>query len=270
MTHNLVICWFSEQRYMILNLCTFFWDTRYTIHLLKIKDILCWPVSSVTKVSYLLLYLEWQRTSWFKESTQLVARHSETKTENLVRNLKFQFGPRLFQWKLKSIFAGNFGVSISSFLFSFPGFRENSYPVLQTSIQSFEVMARMNRFDCNRSPVPAMVLKSNILGLWRHIIGTFRRLRWLCRKHSNIVARHDKTPFKSTLLLRDKILCRATRVSCRVGVTLCCDFYTLRSCNTCIFSLTTCAGLRYIIKHLFYETAWSILFWKQIYTILKP
>ena len=29
----------------------------------------------------------------------------------------------------------------------------------------------------NRSPVPAMVLKSSISGLWRHIIGTCRRLR---------------------------------------------------------------------------------------------
>ena len=51
----------------------------------------------------------------------------------------------LFQWKLKSIFAGNF----KSFEFSFPGFRENSYPVLQTSAQSFEVReAWMNCFDC--------------------------------------------------------------------------------------------------------------------------
>ena len=38
--------------------------------------------------------------------------------------------------------------------------------------------------------------------------------------------------------------CRATRILCRVGVTLCCDFYTFRSCNTCTFSLTTCAVLR--------------------------
>ena len=46
----------------------------------------------------------------------------------------------------------------------------------------------------NRSPVPAMVLKSNRSGLWRHVIGTCHRLRWLCRKHSNNVARLDKTP----------------------------------------------------------------------------
>ena len=52
----------------------------------------------------------------------------------------------------------------------------------------------------------------------------------------------------------------------RVGVTLCCDFYTFRSCNTCTFSFNTFAVLiatyyiifgvvQYIIKHLFNETA---------------
>ena len=45
----------------------------------------------------------------------------------------------------------------------------------------------------------------------------------------NNVARHDKTPVKST----------------RVGVTLCCDFYTVRSCNTCTFSLPTFAVLQH-------------------------
>ena len=56
----------------------------------------------------------------------------------------------------------------------------------------------------NRSPVPAMDLKSNRSGLWRHMLETCRRLRRLCRKRSNNVARHDKTPVKSTLLSRDK------------------------------------------------------------------
>ena len=66
----------------------------------------------------------------------------------------------------------------------------------------------------NRSPVPVMVLKSNRQaclwsksdrsGLWRHIISTCRRLRWLCCKHSNNVARRDKTPVKSTLFARNK------------------------------------------------------------------
>ena len=46
---------------------------------------------------------------------------------------------------------GNFEVSISSFQFSLPGFRENSYLVLQTSAQSSEVKwARINRFECKR------------------------------------------------------------------------------------------------------------------------
>ena len=39
----------------------------------------------------------------------------------------------------------------------------------------------------NRSPAPAMDLKA---------IETCRRLRKLCRKRSNNVARHDKTPVK--------------------------------------------------------------------------
>ena len=46
------------------------------------------------------------------------------------------------------------------------------------------------------SPVPAIDLQSNRSG-------TCLRLRRLCRKHSNNVARHDKTPVKSTLLSRD-------------------------------------------------------------------
>ena len=57
----------------------------------------------------------------------------------------------------------------------------------------------------NRPSVPAMDLKSNRSGLWRHMSETCRRLRRLCRKRSNNVARHDKTPVKSTLLSRDII-----------------------------------------------------------------
>ena len=56
----------------------------------------------------------------------------------------------------------------------------------------------------NRPPVPAMDLKDNRLGLWRHMLETCRRLTRLCRKRSSTVARHDKTPVKSTLLSRDK------------------------------------------------------------------
>ena len=55
----------------------------------------------------------------------------------------------------------------------------------------------------NISSVPAMDLKYNRSGLWRHMLETCRRLRRLCRKHSNNVARHDKTPVKSALLSRD-------------------------------------------------------------------
>ena len=67
---------------------------------------------------------------------------------------------------------------------------------------------QLNNFDynipraclLNRPPIPAMYLKSNLSDLWRHMLETCRRLR-LCRKRSNNVARHDKTPVKSTLLL---------------------------------------------------------------------
>ena len=61
-----------------------------------------------------------------------------------------------------------------------------------------------------RSPVPAMDLKSN-----SYTLETCRRLRRLCRKHSNNVARHDKTPVKSKLLSRDMSF-----MSPRSGITL--------------------------------------------------
>ena len=70
----------------------------------------------------------------------------------------------------------------------------------------------------------------------------------------------NKTPVKSTLLSPDKNILSRDRVSCRVGVTLCCDFYTFRSCNTCTFSLTTFAVLRHT----------TLILWNSlIYTILK-
>ena len=119
-----------------------------------------------------------------------------------------------------------------------------------------------------RSPVPAMNLTSNISSLWRHMLETCCRLRTLCCKHSTAMSRD------MIKLQLGQHFCRATWVSCRVGVTLCCDFYTFRSCNACTFSLTTFSVLRhttlifaavawYMIKHLFYETAWSILFWNH-------
>ena len=36
------------------------------------------------------------------------------------------------------------------------------------------------------------------------MLKTCHKLRRLCRKHSNNIARHDKTPVKSTLLSSDK------------------------------------------------------------------
>ena len=103
----------------------------------------CWARSNcIQHYQGQLTPLLWQRPSWFKGSTQLVVRYSETKTENLVLSLKFEVSVwrlELFQWKLKAILAENFWVSISSFAFSFPEFRKHSYPVLQTSAQSFEV-----------------------------------------------------------------------------------------------------------------------------------
>ena len=98
----------------------------------------------------------------------------------------------------------------------------------------------------NRSPVPAMDIKSNRSGLWRHMLETCRRLRRLCHKHSNNVARHDKKLQLSQNFCRaTKIFCHATWISCRVGLTLCCDFYTFRCYNTCTFSLPTFAVLRH-------------------------
>ena len=40
--------------------------------------------------------------------------------------------------------------------------------------------------------------KRNKSGLWRHIIETCHRLKWLYRENSNNVSRHDETPVKST------------------------------------------------------------------------
>ena len=63
----------------------------------------------------------------------------------------------------------------------------------------------------NRLPVPAMVASSNKSGLWRHLIETCRRLRWLCRKRPNNVAWHDIAPIRSIFLWHDKnILLRET------------------------------------------------------------
>ena len=116
----------------------------------------------------------------------------------------------------------------------------------------------------NRPPVPAMDLKSNSSGLWRQILETCCRLRRLCRKQSNSVAQHDKTPVKSTCLSRDMIF-----MSHRCDIMF--WLYTFRSCNTSTFSLITFAVLRHITfwcRLVYYKT---LILWNSlIYTILKP
>ena len=101
----------------------------------------CWPRSNcIQHYQGQLNPLMWQRPSWFKGSTQLVVRYWETKTENLVRSLKFQFqGLNFSSESWNQSWRETLEVSISSFEFLFPGFREHSYPVFQTSAQSFEV-----------------------------------------------------------------------------------------------------------------------------------
>ena len=99
----------------------------------------------------------------------------------------------------------------------------------------------------NRSPVLAMVLKSN---------------RQACDVTSKelVVGRDDyvaniQTMSRDKIKLQlsqhfcraTKILCHATRVSCRVGMALRSDFYTFRSCNTCIFSFTTFPALHNLL-----------------------
>ena len=90
-----------------------------------------------------------------------------------------------------------------------------------------------------------------------------RKLRWICRKHSNDVARQVETPWNSTIWSHD--------TTCRVEVTLYYDCKTHRYSNKDIFSLTTCellrlfvsccaAVVRYIIKHIFHKNLSSITF----------
>ena len=108
----------------------------------------------------------------------------------------------------------------------------------------------------NRSQVPAMDLKSNRSGLWHHITGTCRRLRWLCRKHSNIGARHDKTP--SFMSRRSGIMLWLLYIKKLQYMHFHFDYFFRVATYDIIFAV-----VRYIIKHLFDETAWSILFWNH-------
>ena len=114
----------------------------------------------------------------------------------------------------------------------------------------------------NRSPVPAMDLKSNRSGLWCHMLETCHRLRRLCRKISNDVVGHDKTPVKSTLLSRDMSF-----MSRRIDIM---SFYKLQYmhfefayfCSVAIYDII------FWCRPVYYKTLilWNI----QIYTILKP
>ena len=113
----------------------------------------------------------------------------------------------------------------------------------------------------NRWPVPAMVLKSSRSSLWRHIIETCCRLR--CRKHSNDVEQHD---IKSILLSHDKNVLLSCRSYIMLRLLYIKELQYMHFQFDCLCIDTTCdtfftAVVRYIIKHLFYETAWSILFW---------
>ena len=87
----------------------------------------------------------------------------------------------------------------------------------------------------NRSPVPAMVLKSNRSGLWRTCVAGW----------DDYVANTQTMSRDMIKLKLSNNFYRATWVPCRVGVKLCCDFHTFRSYNTCTFRLTTFAVFRH-------------------------
>ena len=110
----------------------------------------------------------------------------------------------------------------------------------------------------NRPPVPAMDLKNNRSGLWRHMWETCRRLRRLCRKRSNNVARHYKTPVKSTLVARQKYsVARHSFMSRRTGIMLWLlhiyelqyiHFHSAYFCSVATYDIMF-GVTRYIIKH---------------------
>ena len=113
----------------------------------------------------------------------------------------------------------------------------------------------------NRSPVPAMDLKSNRSGLWRHKLETCRRLRWLCRKHLNNVARHDKTPVKSTF-------CYATRSSDVMLWLLYFKKLQYMHFQFDYFCSVATYDIMFCCRPVYYKTL--ILWDSLIYTILKP
>ena len=154
----------------------------------------------------------------------------------------------------------------------------STFGFLSNFCNFWQLMGNFSDFDqsmnnlLNRSPVPAMDLKSNGSGLWRHILETCRRLRRLCRKNLSNVARHDKTQVKSTLLSRDRniLSCGTNFMSRRSYIMLC--FYTL---EVAMHALSVCLILQCChIRHnfwcrlVYYKTLilWNsliILFWNH-------
>ena len=95
-----------------------------------------------------------------------------------------------------------------------------------------------------------MDLTSNRSGLWRHMLAELV-VGWEDYVANIQTMSRDmiKLQLSQQFCHATKIFFRATWVSCRVEVTLCCDFYTFRSCNTGTFSLTTlqCCDMRQIL-----------------------
>ena len=94
-----------------------------------------------------------------------------------------------------------------------------------------------------------------------------RKLRWICRKHSNAVVWQVETQSKLTIFV-------ARHDSCPEEVTLYHDCKRDRYCKRRIFSLTTCqllrhvtlywsAFVRYITKHFTHEYLCSLMFRTQ-------
>ena len=116
-----------------------------------------------------------------------------------------------------------------------------------------------------------MDLKSNKSGLWRHMLETCRRLRWLCHKHSNNVARHDKAPVKSTLLSRDKNFLShdMSVMSRRSDIMLWLIHFGVAIYALSVWLLLQCCDIdNFWCSPVYYKT---LILWNSlIYTVLKP
>ena len=101
---------------------------------------------------------------------------------------------------------------------------------------------------------------------------TCRRLRRLCRKHSNNVARHDETPVKSTLLSRDKNVSRDMSFMLRRSDIVLWFFIHLEAAvhALSVGLLLQCCDIRhnFFCRPVYYKT---LILWNSlIYAILKP